>query len=542
MLNLAKIKQVDQFSNGIEIKIPLGIYFELFRQEIINGSPEYQRPYSYSDEDVNNSGDPWQRGLIASVLRNDKIPSLTLRKLKTEKTFIYSLNSFDTFVIEIIDGGHRTRTLYNFFRGLLKTPEGLELTINGKVFDSDECGNKTFIDLPKQVQNFFLEEIKLTINLYTDLTDDEAGEKFRTLNNLHEMSAQEKRQSHKVQISKSIRNLSAIDTSPFSFIKIKNGKNKFKYTKLRLTGRETDELIAVIAKNIKEKTYKNLLDISNEDFTNLYSDKGSLDRLYENDLHQLEEKNGPYHDNGKLIKRVEKILQIIDNLIIDNVTNKSFSREHWTKGSILKFSLIINELIEEYGIQSVERMDTQKFFTRLVTFIKKPYKFRAYSRYELTNGEVKTRYKKDVEKVVNAQLLKVWTGGYRIDDFEFVYLHFMNEFNPSDWGVIKLDKRRFFTPEQFEEIANNNNYQCVNCGSKEDLTGDHKIAWSKGIEAGGVTEVHNGKTLCRSCNSSKNDLLEKENLLEMDYDVVINLLQNGKITAEDFKFYNDNKI
>lgn len=541
MENLKNVIKVDEFSNGVEIKIPLGVYFELFRQEIINGSPEYQRPYSYSDEDENNPGDPWQRGLIASVLKNEKIPSLSLRKLKSKKVFVYYSISSEEFIIEIIDGGHRTRTLFNFRNGLLKTPEGLEVSLNGKVYDSSECGNKTFEELPKDVQNFFLNQIKLSIDLYTDLTDDEAGEKFRTLNNLHEMSAQEKRQSHKVQISKSVRKLGAIDESPFSFIRIKEGKNKFKYTKLKVTGRETDELIAVIVKNIKEKTYKNLLDISNEDFTNLYSDKGSLDRLYENDLHQLEEKNGPYHDNGKLIKRVEKILQIIDNLIIDNVTNKSFSKNHWTKGSILKFSLILNELIEKYGIDSVEKMDTQKFFTRLVTFIKKPYKFRAYSRYELSNGEVKTRYEKDVEKVVNAQLLKVWTGGYRIDDFEFVYLHFMNEFNPADWGVIKLDKRRFFTPKQFEEIKKNDNYQCVNCGSKEDLTGDHKIAWSKGIEAGGVTEVHNGETLCRSCNSSKNDLLEKENLLEMDYDVVVNLLQNGKITAEDFKFYNDNK-
>jgi hypothetical protein len=541
MENLKDVIKVDEFSNGVEIKIPLGVYFELFRQEIINGSPEYQRPYSYSDGDENNPGDPWQRGLIASVLKNEKIPSLSLRKLKSKKVFVYYSISSEEFIIEIIDGGHRTRTLFNFRNGLLKTPEGLELSLNGKVYDSSECGNKTFEELPKDVQNFFLNEIKLSIDLYTDLTDDEAGEKFRTLNNLHEMSAQEKRQSHKVQISKSIRELGAIDTSPFSFIKIKEGKNKFKYTKLKVTGRETDELIAVIAKNIKEKTYKTLLESSNKDFSNLYSDKGSLDRLYENDLHQLEEKNGTYHIDSKTIRRVKRILQIIDNLIIDNVTNKSFSKNHWTKGSILKFSLILNELIDKYGIDSVERMDTQLFFTNLVSFIKKPYKFRAYSRYELSNGEVKTRYEKNVEKVVNAQLLKVWTGGYRIDDFEFVYLHFMNEFNPSDWGVIKLDKRRFFTPEQFEEIKKNDNYQCVNCGSKEDLTGDHKIAWSKGIDAGGVTEVHNGETLCRSCNSSKNDLLEKENLLEMDYDVVINLLQNGKITAEDFKFYNQNK-
>lgn len=43
------------------------------------------------------------------------------------------------------------------------------------------------------------------------------------------------------------------------------------------------------------------------------------------------------------------------------------------------------------------------------------------------------------------------------------------------------------------------NYRCVYCGSGENLTVDHIVAWSKG----GTNDESNLQTLCKSCNSRK---------------------------------------
>jgi len=48
-------------------------------------------------------------------------------------------------------------------------------------------------------------------------------------------------------------------------------------------------------------------------------------------------------------------------------------------------------------------------------------------------------------------------------------------------------------------IFKRDNYKCKICGSKDDLVIDHIIPFSKG----GITEINNLQTLCKSCNSKK---------------------------------------
>lgn len=51
----------------------------------------------------------------------------------------------------------------------------------------------------------------------------------------------------------------------------------------------------------------------------------------------------------------------------------------------------------------------------------------------------------------------------------------------------------------FAKIANKYNFECVNCGSKENLTIDH----IRPISKGGTNEEDNLQILCKSCNSKK---------------------------------------
>lgn len=50
-----------------------------------------------------------------------------------------------------------------------------------------------------------------------------------------------------------------------------------------------------------------------------------------------------------------------------------------------------------------------------------------------------------------------------------------------------------------EFIFSRNNYECVNCGEKENLQIDHIVS----VYKGGKNHIDNLQTLCKRCNSSK---------------------------------------
>lgn len=60
-----------------------------------------------------------------------------------------------------------------------------------------------------------------------------------------------------------------------------------------------------------------------------------------------------------------------------------------------------------------------------------------------------------------------------------------------------------FTLEEWQEILKKNNFQCIMCGTKANLSIDHIIPLSKN----GTNYVWNLQPLCRSCNSRKNNKL-----------------------------------
>ena len=91
---------------------PAGKYFEMLSQNHVNLSPVYQRPYTYNDEDTNTWGNRWQKKLIGDFLKGEFIQPIHL--LENTNTELMG-----SYLYWIIDGGHRTRTLYNFFIGNL---------------------------------------------------------------------------------------------------------------------------------------------------------------------------------------------------------------------------------------------------------------------------------------------------------------------------------------------------------------------------------------------------------------------------------------
>lgn len=66
-------------------------------------------------------------------------------------------------------------------------------------------------------------------------------------------------------------------------------------------------------------------------------------------------------------------------------------------------------------------------------------------------------------------------------------------------AVRRVRRRRVWTDEERRFILDRDGWQCVYCGSKDELEIDHIVPFSKG----GACSVTNSQTLCRSCNARK---------------------------------------
>ena len=518
-----RVDVVRKFNNGYHAIIKLGTYFDLFN-EGINPSPLYQRPYHYEDEKRDYTGSAWQRNLIGDMLKGECIPTLTLRETDSVVAISYNGTSIDMALHELIDGGHRSRTFYNFYRGHLKTPKGLEVSVEGTVH---EIGNMFWSELPEQVRHYVLNDIVLDLNIFVNISDQVAGDLFKKLNDLHEMSAQEKRQADKVQVSESVRELSAIDRTNFNMFE-RIGM-KFRWVKLTVTGRVTDEITARVAYALNEKLVTTHINDKNS-YAKLSATKTQLDTMYEDDARQ-EDVNGVYHKSSKLMTRVKDVLTVVSRIVYENRTDDNMSPRVWTKMSILKLSLLINEWMEVYGVQSMLRMNTKLFWSKLSVLMRSKidaHEFRAKARYHIVGDKVEILKKMDVDKEIKAGFSKVWGTGDRIDDFEWIKLTIEAGWNPAEWGIIKLDPQRDFNKKQRQEIFAKNDYKCVKCGAEERLEADHIEPWEKG----GRTDVSNGQTLCKPCNGSKSNSYETETLDGKDDNELGDLFRNGKITLE----------
>lgn len=92
------------------------------------------------------------------------------------------------------------------------------------------------------------------------------------------------------------------------------------------------------------------------------------------------------------------------------------------------------------------------------------------------------------KRLVEAGLWIEVDGGWQFDESDELFV----------WGPI--EERRSWIPGWLRRLVyERDGYQCVRCGSEDDLTLDHIIPWS----SGGADEESNLQTMCRSCNSSK---------------------------------------
>ena len=111
-------------------------------------------------------------GIIKSILQGIDIGKITIHKLSDVD------GRHRGFTFESIDGGHRKRYIYSFVTNEFCLEDG-----------------RFFRDLTEEEREFFL-NYELTFCIYTDLSPEEIGEIFRTLNETTPVNHQEKLNSY----------------------------------------------------------------------------------------------------------------------------------------------------------------------------------------------------------------------------------------------------------------------------------------------------------------------------------------------------------
>jgi hypothetical protein len=175
-------------------EMPIGTLYNMldeFSAERIDENPVGQRPDVESLEK--------QQGIIDTIIRGFDIGELKLR------TLVEAVRIATGFKYRSIDGGHRKRGIRDFIKGKFKTAKYTVAYVNGVEVP---CGNKTFSQLPPEVQAQF-SSYKLRFTVYGEtMTDSDAGEVFRRTNITTDVNHQEMLNSYEDNlVAKFVREL-----------------------------------------------------------------------------------------------------------------------------------------------------------------------------------------------------------------------------------------------------------------------------------------------------------------------------------------------
>ena len=471
-------------------------FLDYYHQGKINPSPKFQRPYHYVDVPW-GTGEIWQQHLIGDVLKLKPFQKIHLRL--TEDGFY-----------EILDGGHRSRTILAFFTNKIRTPKNLIITlVNSETgieteYDLSDMSWKQITDKHSGLEEIYQTSIYFDLTIHSNISDDEAEDIFLTLNDLHDMSAADKRNAINSYVSDLCRKYGAVDSSEaFKFLSEKVGQ-KLAHIGLKTTKRETDEIVSLCMLYMKQGGFT-----SNE-CTGLDSTAGPLEEMYRSEEFNefLTTKEGI-----QFIKNLEIILSMTDRVVR---TGKIGAKQNWKKGNIKKVFCLIYEIgLINQNWQTLDKsFNAAKFLEtlrdRITLFAgKKSFKHNPHQRYESIDSDgrmVKKTTSKKVNKGEEYGYRSVFNGGARIDDLEFTLMPLLDGFDFESWGFSKVNKNpREFSQQQRDELYTIQNGLCRKTGKKlsdypqSEWRADHIIAYTYG----GPTEVYNGQLILNEVNRNK---------------------------------------
>jgi hypothetical protein len=462
----------------------------------IDDSPKYQRPDCVGFPDRGN-GTAWQRALIRDILLGHPIQPLHFRVVKTPSGY------------EVVDGGHRTRTIVNFLQGNVRTPvDTILVSDSGDAIDISEMDITDICNLHPFLKNY-IDSIPFDVYEYHNLSDDAAEELFLKLNDLHDMKPADKRNAINNIIADICREYGAVDSrNAFSMFydkfTDKTGIRRLRHVELSLSGRETDEAVSWVLYYLYNKGVWGKIGVGSQPYLNsMYRDRNLINRL--------SDPNDPLKSQLFACLRVMNDVVTNHQLVLGGKKNKK-----WGVHTLKKLMMCVAESHYNPRTQTYKfdkKINIKKFFQELNSAIitlknDNTVKHHPHQLYEIIGNTVvplsKNQQPKTVKYGQTFSFADVFTGGHRSDDLLFCYQHLVVK-GLLSFGKkgIETDERRFFSENEADELYIEQGGVCRRCGctleSREDYQVDHIVPY----DVGGITDIRNGQLLCNDCNGKK---------------------------------------
>jgi hypothetical protein len=480
------------------------------KHSVINDKPKYQRPDVDGSSLADSPANKWQQKLVGDFLIEGNLQPIYLRKLG-DGTY------------EIVDGGHRSRSFWKWFKGWLHLPNGIIIKdSDGKEYDLSEMSYPIVVrDYGYEFAESLLELFKLDIRVYSDISDNEAEVLFIKLNNLNKMERADFRNAKNHTIADVVRNFGSVD-SPNAFDIFKkrhNSKpNTLEYISVGMSKRITDTLVAFSLHYL----WKGGLSNCNWDSKkSIYPYSGmdsetAIDLMYDvagNDNSETQLLISKLNDpNDSLKSELSHLWNIVGDVIKNGQFTSSKSGD-WKSGSIKKLIMLVCESawanggFENYNPNTEELFNQFRKAYRELTSSKTILKHKPHRKYELnSSGEVvvsDTQPKQNSIKDDDYSFTKVFASGARVDDLEYILKYFESKGLFSFGLEDSKDSNRGFNQNQIDEILTNSEYKCK-CGKnlhEEKFEIDHILPHTYG----GPSEIKNGQALCVDCNRQKSN-------------------------------------
>lgn len=438
----------------------------------LNMNPAYQRDY------IAGENKSWQRKLIGNLMKGEVVlPALYVRvNNKFQDMKGYDKNNVTTeqrdliisMITEMIDGQQRTRTIYDYCNDVfsLGTLSYQYVDDYGSI-ETIELNNPTATDMKLDNDMSFVYDnfLNYTISVIATLGNDrEVHQMFLDLNDLNNMTNQEKRNAMNTKIAEYVRNTARLN--PHSLFK-KNIENKGEYLSLPFTRMTQDEALA--------KAFAVVDGIGVEKGLG----KTNLDKLYNMVDYSSTTKEFKL-TTTHLTNILDKIYLMVDDKIHYGQLNT---------GCFTNLVMTVNDLLTDSNVKVKDWNKVGSWFFEthnMLMDINNPFnKDMKNAGLNETVFKTKTRLSSDREGMyIRSSMLKK-NGMYTND------------------GVTLVDPKRVISDSEFEGVWYSFNKQCGTC--KCDLPlhkaiKGHDIAHSKGVKKGGVTTIENTIPLCKSCN------------------------------------------
>lgn len=480
--NIEKDKNSGKFFETITLT--LKSYYDLVKKGYISANVKVNRPDVESLEK--------RQGIMSTLLNDNSFGVITLYSgdiILEDGSFVKT--SF------VIDGGHRTRTILKFLDDEFVTGDdtyylndkGIKVWIKGKKYSEIKKDNPELIER--------LESQPIVLTTYHNISVDEITQLFHDLNSTSDVNRQEKRNSydHNV-VSEFVRN-----TARF-IIGENNIPHKLfidNFLELKDDRLSYDLLVTRIAYCVTQGNHGQVeIDISDDVLDEFFKEGSMTD-------------NRHWAKNTKAFDKVKgDVIEILDYLYemkkawpIRDKRAQSIAFNWTTITALIRFLITVTNRTRKQR-QKIENIDykvlAKKIHDRMhvISRDNKPDYWVKNAKTERTKAEAFFGFLaefKNIEKIKRS--------------VEWLFEDFDNLDKPyTEYGLDVRDYKRNFDGTDIYERGKQVDFICESCKkniNSKDARGDHKIPWSWGIEAGGVTEFQNLQYYCEECNKTQSD-------------------------------------